>query len=76
MMMVQEEVVVGISIHNWHVRIERTTSLGSRAVLSIGLGIRVTTGRAASHCTRGSRFARCHSTFCGTPAWLGLFPLA
>ena len=65
-----------MTVHDWHTGTKRTTSLGSRALLSIGLGIRVTTGRAASHRARGSRFARGHSTFCGTSAWLGLFPIA
>ena len=74
--MMQEEVVVGISVHDWHIRIERTTIHGFTALLSNRLGIRVTTQRVASHCARGSRFARCHSTLCGTPAWLGLYPIA
>ena len=33
---------------------KRTASLGSRALLSIGLGIPITTRRAATHCARGS----------------------
>ena len=61
---------------NWHVSIERTTIHGFRAWFSIRLGIRVTTGRVATHCARGSRFVHCHSTFCGTSAWLGLYPIA
>ena len=76
MMMVQEEVVVGISVHDWHIRIKRTTIHGFKALLSSRLRAQITTGRAASHCARGSRFARCHSTLCGTSAWLALFPLA
>ena len=75
-MMVQEEVAVGISVYDWHIRIERTTIIGFRALLSIGFFLLVTTGRAAGHCTRVSRFARCHSTFCGTSGWLGLCPIA
>ena len=75
-MVQEEEVVVGISVHGWHIRIERTTIIGFRALLSNRLRAQITTGRAASHCARGSRFARYHSTFCGTSAWLGLFPLA
>ena len=74
--MVQEEEAVGISVYDWHIPIERTTSLGFRALLSIGLFLIVTTQRVASHRARGSRCARCHSTFRGTSAWLGLFPRA
>ena len=74
--MVQEEEAVGISVHDWHIRIERTTIIGFRTLLSIGLFLIVTTRRVASHRARGSRFARCHSTFCGTSGWLGLFPIA
>ena len=74
--MVQEEVVCELLFTIGITATKRTTILGCRALFSIGLGIRVTTGRAASHCARGSRFARCHSTFCGTSAWFGLFPIA
>ena len=74
--MVQTKEVAGVSVQDYHICIERTTIIGFRALLSSRLGIRVTTRSAASHRTRGSRFARCHSTFCGTSAWLGLFPIA
>ena len=40
------------------------------------LGVRVTTRRGATHCARGSRFARCHSTFCDTSSRLSLYPSA
>ena len=53
-----------------------TTIHGFRALLSNRLRVRVTTGRVATHCARGSRFACCHSASCGTSAWLGLFPIA
>ena len=69
--MVQEE-----EKYDWHIRIERTTIIGFRALLSSRLRVRVTTGRAASHCARGSGFARCHSASCGTSGWLALFPIA
>ena len=42
-MVVQEKLVARASLKNWHASIERTTRLGCRALLSIGLGIRVTT---------------------------------
>ena len=76
MMAQQQEVVVGVSVHDWDIGIERTTIHGFRALLSIRLFLRVTTRRVASHCARGSRFACCHSTFCGTFGWLGLYPIA
>ena len=63
--------MIGISVPS-----VRTTIHGFRALLSIGLGVRVTTGRVATHCARGSRFACSHSTLCGTSARLSLFPLA
>ena len=72
----KKEVVMGVSVQNWHTSTERTTLHGFKALFSSRLGVRITTRRAASHCALGSRFARCHSTFCGTPAWLGLFPIA
>ena len=75
-MIVQEEEAVEVSVHDWHVSIERTTIHGFRALLSSRLGTRVATRRVASHCARGSGFARCHSTFFGTSAWLSLFPIA
>ena len=75
-MMVQEEEAVGISVYGWHIRIERTTIHGFRTLLSSRLRVQITTGRAASHRARDSRFARCHSTFCSTFGWLGLFPIA
>ena len=75
-MMVQEKDTVEVSVQNWHVSIERTTSLGCRAFRSIGLGIQVTTRRAASHLAWGSRFACFHSTFSGTSGWLTLHPIA
>ena len=56
--------------------IKRTTIHGFKALLSSRLRAQITTGRAASHCARGSRFACCHSTLCGTSTWLALFPLA
>ena len=65
MTMVQEE-----EKYDWHIRIERTTIIGFGALLSIGLGIRVTTLGVTFHLARGSGFALCHSTFCGTSAWL------
>ena len=67
---------VGVSVQKWHTTVKRTAIHGFRALFSSGLGIRVTTRRVASHCARCSRFARGHSTLCGTSAWLGLFPLA
>ena len=76
MMMVQGEEVVGISVHDWHIRIKRTTIHGFKALLSSRLRAQVTTGRAASHCARGSRFARWHSASFGTSARLGLYPFA
>ena len=63
--------MIGISVPS-----VRTTIHGFRALLSNRLRVRVTTGRVATHCARGSRFACSHSTFCGTSAWLGLFPIA
>ena len=63
--------MIGISVPS-----VRTTIHGFRALLSSRLRAQVTTVRAASHCARGSRFARCHSTLCGTSAWLGLHPIA
>ena len=74
--MVQKKEAAGVSVHDWHVSIERTTIHGFRAFLVSRLRIRVTTGRVATHCARGSRFARCHSASCGTSAWLGLYPIA
>ena len=76
MMAQQQEVVVGVSVHDWDIGIERTTIHGFRALFSSRLGIGVTTGRVATHCARGSRFARCHPTSFGTSASLGLFPIA
>ena len=73
---VEKKDVVGVSVHDWHIRIERTTIHGFRALFSSGFVICVTTRRVATHCARGSRFARCHSTLCGTSAWLGLYPIA
>ena len=55
---------------------KRTTLHGFRAFLSIGLGVRVTTRRAATHCARGSRFACSHSAFSGTSSWPTLHPIA
>ena len=72
----EDQAMVKVPVQNWHCGTKRTTIHGFRALLSIGLGIRVTTVRAASHCARGSRFARSHSTLCGTSAWLGSFPIA
>ena len=74
--MVQKEEAVGVSVHDWHTATKRTTIHGFRALLSSRLRIKVTTGRVASHCARRSGFARCHSAFCGTTGWLGLFPIA
>ena len=54
-MVQEEEEVVGVSVHNWHIRIKRTTLHGFRALLSIGLGIRVAIQRVANHLARGSR---------------------
>ena len=76
MMMVQQEEAVGVSVHDWDIGTKRTTIHSFRALLSIGLVLRVTTRRVTSHVTRGSRFARCHSTSCGTFGWLGLYPIA
>ena len=75
-MMVQEEEAMGISVHDWHIRIERTTVIGFRTLLSSRLRVQITTRSAASYRARDSRFARCHSTFCSTFGWLGLFPIA
>ena len=72
----EEEARVGISAHDWRVRIEHTTIHGFRALLSIGLGIRVTTRGAASHCALDSRFTGCHSAFFGTATWITLYPIA
>ena len=52
--MAQTKVVVGVSVHDWYIRIERTTLHGFRAWFSLGLGIRVTTRRVASRLARGS----------------------
>ena len=65
-----------LRVHNWHVSIERTTVHGFGALLSIELGSRVATRRAASHCALRSRVTRCHSTCFGTPAWLAWYPIA
>ena len=75
-MQAEGKVVVAVSVHDWHIRIKRTTIHGFKALLSSRLRVRVTTRGAAGHCAWGSRFARCHSTFCGTSARLDLFPIA
>ena len=73
----QKEVGVGsLCVQYWHTSTERTTLHSFRALLSSRLSIRVTTRRAASHCARGSGFARCHATSFGTSARLVLFPIA
>ena len=54
MMMVQQEEAVKVSVHDYHIRIERTTIIGCRAFFSIGLFLIVTTRRIAFHLARGS----------------------
>ena len=61
---------------NWHVSIKRTAIHGFRALFLIRLGTRVTTGRVAAHCARGSRSACCNSASGGAAGWLTLHPVA
>ena len=72
----EDEAMVQGPVQNWHCGIKRTTIHGFKALFSNRLRFRVTTGRVATHCARGSRFACPHSTLCGTSAGISLYPNA
>ena len=73
---VVEVVEAEVPVHERYTGITRTTVHGFRALLGSRLGVLVATGRAATHCPRGSRLAGCHAAPCGTSGRLGLYPSA